>query len=84
VELKVDGDVALAIVEDQGPGVPSGKEEAIFEPFRRVEPSRNRKTGGVGLGLAIARNLARGHGGDIVLEPSNPHGARFVFSLPLA
>jgi signal transduction histidine kinase len=84
VELKVEGDVALAIVEDHGPGVPSGMEEAIFEPFRRVEPSRNRKTGGVGLGLAIARNLARGHGGDIVLEPAAPHGARFVFSLPLA
>lgn len=84
VELKVEGDVALAIVEDHGPGVPKGMEEAIFEPFRRVEPSRNRKTGGVGLGLAIARNLARGHGGDIVLEPAAPHGARFVFSLPLA
>jgi signal transduction histidine kinase len=84
VELKVQGDVALAIVEDHGPGVPAGMEEAIFEPFRRLEPSRNRKTGGVGLGLAIARNLARGHGGDIVLEPAAPHGARFVFSLPLA
>lgn len=84
VELKVEGDVALAIVEDHGPGVPSGMEEAIFEPFRRLEPSRNRKTGGVGLGLAIARNLARGHGGDIVLEPAAPQGARFVFSLPLA
>jgi signal transduction histidine kinase len=84
VELKVEGDVVLAIVEDHGPGVPKGMEEAIFEPFRRLEPSRNRKTGGVGLGLAIARNLARGHGGDIMLEPANPHGARFVFSLPLA
>jgi signal transduction histidine kinase len=84
VELKVEGDVALAIVEDHGPGVPPGMEEAIFEPFRRLEPSRNRKTGGVGLGLAIARNLARGHGGDIVLEPATPCGARFVFSLPLA
>jgi signal transduction histidine kinase len=83
VELKIEGDVALAIVEDHGPGVPAGMEEAIFEPFRRLEPSRNRKTGGVGLGLAIARNLARGHGGDIVLEPAAPHGARFVFSLPL-
>ena len=58
-------------------------EEAIFEPFRRVEPSRNRKTGGVGLGLAIARNLARGHGGDIALESVAPAGARFIFSLPL-
>lgn len=84
VQLKVEGDVALAIIEDHGPGVPKGMEEAIFEPFRRLEPSRNRKTGGVGLGLAIARNLARGHGGDIVLEPAAPHGARFVFSLPLA
>ena len=84
LELKVEGDVALAIVEDHGPGVPAGMEEAVFEPFRRVEPSRNRKTGGVGLGLAIARNLARGHGGDITLESAQPHGARFVFSLPLA
>jgi signal transduction histidine kinase len=84
VELKVEDDVALAIVEDRGPGVPAGMEEAIFEPFRRGEPSRSRKTGGVGLGLAIARNLARGHGGDIVLEPAQPTGARFVFCLPLA
>jgi len=84
LELKLEGDVALAIVEDHGPGVPEGMEEAIFEPFRRVEPSRNRKTGGVGLGLAIARNLARGHGGDIVLQRAEPHGARFIFSLPLA
>ena len=84
VKLEIDGDVVLVIVEDRGPGVPIGMEEAIFEPFRRVEPSRNRRTGGVGLGLAIARNLARGHGGDVVLEQADPNGARFVFSLPLA
>jgi two-component system OmpR family sensor kinase len=84
LDLRVEGDVALAAVEDHGPGVPAGMEEAIFEPFRRGEPSRNRKTGGVGLGLAIARNLARGHGGDIVLEAVRPQGARFVFSLPIA
>jgi signal transduction histidine kinase len=55
----------------------------VFEPFRRLEPSRNRSTGGVGLGLAIARNLARGHGGDITLDSAAPAGARFIFSLPL-
>jgi two-component system OmpR family sensor kinase len=84
VRLEPAGDMALVIVEDAGPGVPADMRDAIFEPFRRVEPSRNRDTGGVGLGLAIARNLARGHGGDIVLEDRAAPGARFVFSLPLA
>ena len=83
VKLEPDGDMVLVVVEDAGPGVPEDMREAIFEPFRRVEPSRNRKTGGVGLGLAIARNLARGHGGDIVLDGRTVRGARFVFSLPL-
>ena len=83
VTLTVAGDTVLAIVEDDGPGVPEAMREAVFEPFRRLEPSRNRDTGGVGLGLAIARNLARGHGGDITLETASPAGARFVLSLPL-
>jgi len=81
--LEQTGDTVLAIVEDDGPGVPAAMGEAVFEPFRRLEPSRNRDTGGVGLGLAIARNLARGHGGDITLESASPAGARFVFALPL-
>jgi signal transduction histidine kinase len=76
-------DMVLAIIEDDGPGVPPDMHEAVFEPFRRLEPSRNRDTGGVGLGLAIARNLARGHGGDIALDSAAPAGARFIFSLPL-
>jgi two-component system OmpR family sensor kinase len=80
---QIGDDMVLAIVEDGGPGVPPDMHEAVFEPFRRLEPSRNRSTGGVGLGLAIARNLARGHGGDITLESAAPTGARFIFSLPL-
>ena len=76
-------DLVLVIVEDDGPGIPPPMQEAVFEPFRRLEPSRNLQTGGVGLGLAIARNLARGHGGDITVESSDSGGARFVFSLPL-
>jgi signal transduction histidine kinase len=83
LRLELSGDMALAIVEDDGPGVPQAMQEAVFEPFRRLEPSRSRQTGGVGLGLAIARNLARGHGGDIALDVAAPAGARFVFSLPL-
>lgn len=83
LNLELSGDSVLVIVEDDGPGVPEPMREAIFEPFRRLEPSRSRQTGGVGLGLAIARNLARGHGGDIVVESAAPAGARFIFSLPL-
>jgi signal transduction histidine kinase len=83
LKLALEGDMVMAIVEDDGPGVPLAMREAVFEPFRRLEPSRNRKTGGVGLGLAIARNLARGHGGDIAIDGAAATGARFVFSLPL-
>ncbi|MDD2878188.1 MAG: ATP-binding protein [Acidiphilium sp.] len=54
-------------IEDNGGGIPPGELERVFEPFRRVETSRNRETGGTGLGLAIARNAIRAHGGDITL-----------------
>jgi signal transduction histidine kinase len=55
-------------VEDDGPGVPEGELENVFAPFRRLEGSRNRETGGAGLGLPIARNILRAHGGDVVLR----------------
>ena len=61
-------------VEDDGPGIPPGELERVFEPFHRGEPSRNRETGGVGLGLPIARNILRAHGGDVVLA-NRPRGA---------
>ncbi|MDT8263280.1 ATP-binding protein, partial [Roseomonas sp. DSM 102946] len=60
--------VVRLFVEDDGPGVPEESQEAVFQPFRRLETSRNRETGGTGLGLPIARNILRAHGGDVTLE----------------
>jgi two-component system OmpR family sensor kinase len=69
-------------VEDDGPGIPPGELERVFEPFHRGEPSRNRETGGVGLGLPIARNIMRAHGGDVVLSNRPTRGAKATVTLP--
>jgi len=55
-------------IEDRGPGIPEDDRERVFEPYVRLEPSRARHTGGAGLGLAIARAIARAHGGDVTVE----------------
>ena len=70
------------MVEDAGPGIPAGDMEQVFAPFFRLEQSRNRETGGVGLVLSIARTIARHHGGDIVLE-NRTKGLRAIIRLPL-
>jgi signal transduction histidine kinase len=70
------------LVDDDGPGIPASEREQVFAPFYRIEHSRNRETGGVGLGLSIARAIVRHHGGDIVLSPNNP-GLRAAVVLPL-
>lgn len=75
------GSVRLA-VEDDGPGIPEDQIEAVFQPFRRLETSRNRETGGVGLGLPIARNIFRAHGGDVVLFNRAEGGLRALGTLP--
>ncbi|WP_431285541.1 ATP-binding protein [Humitalea sp. 24SJ18S-53] len=75
------GAVRLA-VEDDGPGIPEDQIEAVFQPFRRLETSRNRETGGVGLGLPIARNIFRAHGGDVVLLNRPEGGLRALGTLP--
>lgn len=75
---------ALIRVEDDGPGMPEADLEAVFEPFRRAEPSRSRETGGAGLGLAVARGIARAHGGDVVLANRPEGGLVAVLSLPPA
>jgi signal transduction histidine kinase len=75
---------ALTIeVEDDGPGIPPSELDRAFEPFHRGEPSRNRETGGVGLGLPIARNIFRAHGGDVTLANRPPSGLRATVTLPV-
>jgi two-component system osmolarity sensor histidine kinase EnvZ len=76
-------DVIDVIIDDDGPGIPSDQREDVFKAFVRLEGSRNPKTGGVGLGLTIARDVARVHGGDIVLEDSPLGGLRARLRLPL-
>ncbi len=61
------------LVDDDGPGIPPGERDHVFQPFFRLDASRNPTTGGIGLGLTIARDVARSHGGDVRLETS-PHG----------
>ncbi|MGC4015220.1 MAG: ATP-binding protein [Luteolibacter sp.] len=70
------------LVEDDGPGMAEEDFEKVFAPFVRLESSRNRDTGGVGLGLAIARSIARSHGGDITLANHEKGGLQVTISLP--
>jgi signal transduction histidine kinase len=78
-----DGVTGLQIcVRDQGPGIAEAELERVFEPFYRVETSRNRATGGSGLGLTIARNIARAHGGDLVVKNRAGGGLEAVLTLP--
>jgi signal transduction histidine kinase len=76
------GAVVTMEIEDQGPGLSPSELERVFEPFHRGEPSRNRETGGVGLGLPIARNILRAHGGDVVLANRALGGLKATVTLP--
>ncbi len=76
-------DIIQADIEDSGPGIAPEAMEAVFEPFRRLETSRNRETGGSGLGLSIARNIFHAHGGDVTLHNLPGGGLRARVTLPL-
>ncbi|KWE28309.1 histidine kinase [Burkholderia cepacia] len=79
-----DASGALVLsVDDDGPGIPAAERARVFEPFQRLDSSRDRQTGGFGLGLAIVRRVAQVHGGDVRLEDSPLGGARFVITLPV-
>jgi signal transduction histidine kinase len=70
------------VVDDDGPGIPADKLDEVFAPFFRLEGSRSRDTGGAGLGLSIARAIARQHGGDILLRRRSP-GLSAAVTLPI-
>jgi two-component system, OmpR family, osmolarity sensor histidine kinase EnvZ len=71
------------MIDDNGPGIPPHAREDVFKPFYRLDASRNISTGGVGLGLTIARDFVRGHGGEITLDDSPLNGLRVRIRLPV-
>jgi signal transduction histidine kinase len=82
VRLSEHGDFIEVTIADRGPGIPADQVELAFTPFRRLEGSRNRESGGVGLGLSIARDVVHGHGGSISLEANQPAGLLVRVRLP--
>ena len=81
--LLLNGNQATLVVEDDGPGIAPDAREQVFEPFVRLDPSRDRATGGCGLGLAIVHSIALAMGGTVVCDKSELGGARFTFRWPV-
>jgi two-component system OmpR family sensor kinase len=73
---------AVLTIEDDGPGIPDARKDDVFEPFVRLETSRSRETGGVGLGLALVRSVIRAHDGSVVLANVPNHGLRVTVTIP--
>lgn len=73
---------AILTIEDDGPGIPEARKDDVFEPFVRLETSRSRETGGVGLGLALVRSVIRAHDGSVTIENVPGHGLRATVTLP--
>jgi signal transduction histidine kinase len=85
VELSVEEDTGEAVVGvlDDGPGIPVAERERVFDRFVRLDASRERRAGGAGLGLAIAREIARAHGGDVGIVEAASGGAHLRLRLPV-
>lgn len=84
VTLRMKNAAPEITIEDLGPGIPVSEMERIFEPFVRLDPSRNAESGGTGLGMSIARDIIRRHGGDIALANREGGGLCVTVSLPAA
>ena len=82
IDVAEEADRVTLRVLDEGPGIPEAKIERAFEPFFRGEASRSRETGGFGLGLGIARNIARAHGGELTLRNRPEGGLAAILTLP--
>jgi signal transduction histidine kinase len=82
LRVEQDGEAVRLVVEDDGPGIPRERIADVLEPFRRLEESRSRESGGAGLGLAIAQAVAAAHDGFLSLENRPEGGLRAVIRLP--
>ncbi|HEY1095921.1 MAG TPA: ATP-binding protein [Alphaproteobacteria bacterium] len=83
VTVNKNPEMVELLFDDNGPGIPADKRDDVFRPFVRLEESRNTDTGGVGLGLAIARDIVQSHGGNITLSDAPQGGLRVQIELPL-
>ncbi|MFN2258675.1 MAG: sensor histidine kinase, partial [Parasphingopyxis sp.] len=83
VAVRREAGQALIEIADEGPGIDAADLERVFEPFARLEGSRNRERGGTGLGLALARAIVRDHGGALTLENGEEGGLLAVVALPM-
>ena len=83
VTVKSTNSEIIIIIDDDGPGIPEENRKDVFRPFYRLDPSRNMKTGGSGLGMTIARDVIHGHGGQIALGTSPAGGLQIEIRLPL-
>jgi signal transduction histidine kinase len=82
VTLMPGPELVVLTIEDEGPGIPRHERERVFEPFYRIDPSRNPDTGGVGLGLSVTRSIVWEHGGDITLGNRKGGGLLVRLDLP--
>ena len=83
VDVYNDDDNFYIVISDNGPGIPEKKYEEVFKPFITLDPSRNKLKGESGLGLTIARDIVRSHGGDIKLSKSDFSGLKTIINLPI-
>lgn len=83
VSVCLEENQVMITIDDSGSGIPEAEMEKVFDPFYRGERSRSRETGGIGLGLALVKNVLRNHSGTISLENKKPNGLRVIVKLPI-